>query len=211
MSNTENEINAATNIYAEPIFVVNLSDCHFYHTVELPELGLQYGEWDLRGDFDRYVGGIAFEGKRVLDVGCGSGFLSISAEQRGAREVVSFDMDDSRRQHWLPFHSKLAYRSPAEFQAQHNRWIAQWRNAYWLTHRLFGSKAKAIYGDIYNFPVEAGGFDVVLVCSILEHLSDPIRALASVCKVAASELVITGPVLETEENIARFEGDSSRP
>jgi SAM-dependent methyltransferase len=179
--------------------------------MDLPEFGVQKGEWDLRGDFERYIGGVSLEGKRVLDIGCGAGFLSFSAEQRGAREVVSFDMDDACRQHWLPFHEKLAYRSPAEFAAQHNLWLAKWRNAYWLSHRLLGSRAKAIYGDVYEFPQEAGQFDVVFVCSILEHLADPIRALASITRVAASEIVITTSVIKTEDKIARFDGDASRP
>jgi SAM-dependent methyltransferase len=139
------------------------------------------------------------------------GLLSFSAESAGAREVVSFDMDDSRRQHWLPFHRKPAYTSPAEFQAKHNKWIQQWRNAYWLAHRLGRSQAKVIYGDVYDFPVAAGEFDIVLVCSILEHLADPIRALASVARVAVSELVINSVIIDTDDKIARFEGDASRP
>ena len=201
----------AAELYAKPLLVDGVSDCFFYHTTELPGLGVQIGEWDLRGDVDQYVGNVSFTGKRVLDVGCGTGFLSFSAERAGAREVVSFDMDDSRRQHLLPFHMKLPYTSPDEWHALHNKRLQQWRNAYWLSHRLNGSRAKVIYGDVYDFPVAAGQFDLVLVCSILEHLSDPIRALASISRVAASELVITGPLLETDERIAHLETDASQP
>ena len=198
-------------LYAKPIFVNDISQCYFYHTTDVPGLGVQLGEWDLRNAFDQYVGHVSFDRKRVLDVGCGSGFLSYSAEDAGAREVVSFDMDDSRRQHWLPFHSKLAYADPPKFRAEHNKSIQRWRNAYWLSHRLKGSHAKVIYGDVYDFPVAAGKFDVVLVCSILEHLADPISALASIARVAASKLVITTPIIDTNKKIARFEGDASRP
>ncbi len=197
--------------YATPLFVSDPSECHFYHTTDLPGIGVQKGEWDLRGSFEDYVGGVSFSGKRVLDVGCGSGFLSFSAEKQGASEVVSFDMDDSKRQHFLPFYQKLHYTDPERFQAEHNKWIQRWRNAYWLTHRLSDSNAKVIYGDVYDIPRSAGQFDVVLVCSILEHLSDPIRALASIGHVARSELVITTPALETDEKIARFFGDAGRP
>jgi SAM-dependent methyltransferase len=211
MSETIDQRSVTEELYAKPIDVDDISSCYFYHTVDLPGIGLQKGEWDLRGDFDDYVGRVDFTGKRVLDVGCGSGFLSFSAEERNASEVVSFDMDDAARQHWLPFHDKLAFRSPAEFHARHNQWLAQWRNAYWLLHKLKGSKAKALYGDVYNFPREAGEFDIVLVCSLLEHLSDPIRALASLSRVARSHLVITTPVIETDDKIARFHGDAHRP
>lgn len=34
------------------------------------------------------------EGKRVLDCGCGTGILSIVASKRGAKEVVSYDIDE---------------------------------------------------------------------------------------------------------------------
>jgi SAM-dependent methyltransferase len=198
-------------LYAEPIVVSDISECYFYHTTDLPDFGVQRGQWDLRGSFEEYVGRTSFAGKRVLDVGCASGFLSFCAERLGAREVVSFDMDDSKRQHWLPFHNKLHYTDPAKFQAEHNKWIQKWRNAYWLTHRLSGSRAKVIYGDVYDMPQAAGQFDVVLVCSILEHLSDPIWALASIARVAYSELVITAPVIESDDKIAEFRGDAERP
>ncbi|MBV9971725.1 MAG: hypothetical protein JO135_00155, partial [Candidatus Eremiobacteraeota bacterium] len=34
--------------YAEPRTVTNLSDCYFYHTMEIPGYGLVEGQWDLR-------------------------------------------------------------------------------------------------------------------------------------------------------------------
>jgi SAM-dependent methyltransferase len=41
----------------------------------------------------RMLGGISFEGKRVLDVGCRDGLFSFEAERRGAREVIGIDND----------------------------------------------------------------------------------------------------------------------
>ncbi|HKR00197.1 MAG TPA: hypothetical protein VJT09_05960, partial [Pyrinomonadaceae bacterium] len=92
---------------AEPRFVENLDDCFFYHTMDLPGLGLVHGHWDLRGRFDDYIGGVSVAGKSVLDVGAATGFLSFEAERRGARRVLSFDMNDVRQQAFLPFKDKL--------------------------------------------------------------------------------------------------------
>ncbi len=67
------------------------------------------------------------------------------------------------------------------------------------------------YGDVYDIRRDIGTFDVALVCSLLEHLSDPIRALASIARVTTGKMVITGPLIATEEPIAQFLGDASRP
>lgn len=198
-------------LYAEPRHVTDLESCYFYHTVDLPDYGVQQGEWDLRGDFGKYTDGYDFTGKRVLDIGAGSGFLTFSAEQAGAREVVSFDMDTSYRQDFLPQHDSLQFRDREAFASQHDQWIDKWRNAYWLTHRLNNSKARIHYGDVYRLPKELGRFDVTIVGSILEHLADPIKALASISRVTADDMIIVTPMEETEDKIARFMGDADRP
>ncbi len=198
-------------MYVEPRHVTDPSVCFFYHTMDLPTLGIVRGQWDLRGRFDEYVGHVPLSGRRVLDVGCGTGFLTFSAEGAGAREVVSFDMDDARRQHWLPFKDKLPYTDPEAFARQHNVWLDRWHNGYWFCHRLLGSRAKVVYGDVYDLPRDLGPFDVAIVGSVLEHLSDPIRALASMARLTTERLAIVTPVLDTEEKIARFDGDAARP
>jgi ubiquinone/menaquinone biosynthesis C-methylase UbiE len=35
-------------------------------------------------------------------------------------------------------------------------------------------------GDIYQLPYRTGSFDHVFVCFVLEHLADPLRALAGI-------------------------------
>jgi len=198
-------------MYVDPRVVTDVSTCYFYHSMDLPGIGEVKGEWDLRRDFDRYVGHVDFEGQRVLDVGCGSGFLSFSAEEAGAGEVVSFDMDHVKRQHWIPFIQNASYFAPEKYLVTHNKWVDKWKNGYWFAHRLLQSNAKALYGDVYDIPKSIGSFDVILVCSILEHLSDPVRALASISKLAAEVIVITTPIIESSERIARFEATTSRP
>jgi 2-polyprenyl-3-methyl-5-hydroxy-6-metoxy-1,4-benzoquinol methylase len=182
MTNARGTGGAISTIYAEPQFVADPTGCTFYHSTDLPRFGLQVGPWDLRGQFRDYMGDVTCTGQRVLDIGCASGFLSFSAEQEGASEVVSFDMDNASRQHLLPFCDKEYYRNYPSWVKKQTAHIKTWHKAYWLTHRLLESKARVHYGDVYALPDELGLFDVVIVGAIVEHLSDPIRALASIAR-----------------------------
>ena len=157
------------------------------------------------------MGDVVCTGKRVLDIGCASGFLSFSAEQDGASEVVSFDMDNASRQHLLPFQEKAYFRDHEAWVAAQTAFIEKWHKGYWLTHRLLNSKAKMVYGDVYNLPEAIGVFDIVIVGAVLEHLSDPIRALASIARHATGTIVINTDMLETEDRIARFDGHADFP
>jgi SAM-dependent methyltransferase len=198
-------------LFAPPRFIERLEDCFFYHAMELPGFGLIPAHWDLRGRFDDYVGGVNVEGKSVLDIGTATGFLSFEAEKRGASRVVSFDQSDGADQTFLPFKDKLHYRDRARWSVQYRAEIERWKNAYWLSHRLLGSKAEVFYGDIYDLPAELGEFDVTVVGSVLEHLSDPISALGSVARLTKERIVVVTPLLETDQPIARFEGRADNP
>jgi SAM-dependent methyltransferase len=200
-----------TQLLAPPRFIERVEDCFFYHAMELPGFGLIPAHWDLRGRFDDYVGGVEVAGKSVLDIGTATGFLSFEAEKRGASRVVSFDQSDGADQTFLPFKDKLYYRDRARWAGQYRAEIERWKNAYWLSHRLLGSKAEVFYGNVYDLPAELGEFDISIVGSVLEHLSDPITALASIARLTKERIVVVTPLLDTEEPIARFEGRASQP
>jgi len=197
--------------FAPPRQIGDLSDCFFYHTITLPGFGEVRGHWDLRGRFDDYLGHVDVNGKSVIDIGTATGFLSFEAERNGANEVVSFDMAHAKQQNFLPFKDKLHYRDPARWAEKHNVEVEQWKNAYWLCHRLLNSRAKVYYGDIYDLPVGLGQFDIAIVGSVLEHLSDPVTALASIARLVRETIVVVAPLIESDEKIARFEGSADRP
>jgi len=199
------------SLLAAPRYVDKLSDCFFYHTMDLPGFGLARGHWDLRGRFNEYIGGVNLAGKSVIDVGTATGFLSFEAEKSGAARVLSFDIADPRQQAFLPFKDKLYSRDPARWAEEYGAEIEQWKNAYWLCHRLLNSKAEVHYGDIYDLPRELGQFDVAIVGSVLEHLSDQITALASIARLTTETIVIVSPMLATEERIAQFGALASHP
>src|ERR1700704_2245126 len=200
-----------TPALAEPRYVDRLEDCFFYHTIDLPGFGLVSAHWDLRGRFDDYVGGVEVAGKSVLDVGTATGFLSFEAEKKGAARVLSFDMGDARQQTFLPFKGNLYYREPGRWAAVYGAEIELWKNSYWLCHRLLNSKAEVYYGDIYHLPEALSQFDIAIVGSVLEHLSDQITALASIARLTKETIVIVSPLLQTEERIAQFESLASNP
>ena len=198
-------------ILAEPRYVENPADCFFYHTMDLPGFGEVRGHWDLRGRFNEYIGGVDLAGKSVIDVGAATGFLSFEAEKSGAARVLSFDIADARQQTFLPFKDKLYSRDPERWAAEYGAEIERWKNAYWLCHRLLGSRAEVYYGNIYELPAELGQFDVAIVGSVLEHLSDQITALASIARLTKETIVVVSPLLVSEDCIARFGALADHP
>lgn len=198
-------------MFVEPRHVESPEQCDFYHTMELPTLGVVKGHWDLRGRFDDYVSDAKVSGRSVLDIGTATGFLSFEAERRGASRVVSHDMGDVCEQTFVPFRDNLSMRSPNEWYAHYSAEIERWKNAYWLCHRELGSKADVFYGDLHELPVALGEFDVAIIGSVLEHLRDPVRALQSVARLTRETLVIVTPVIESDETIAQFEPRTSAP
>ena len=205
-----NELGDNGALFASPRVITDLNDCYFYHTMDLPEFGLIRAHWDLRGRFDEYIGGVDVAGKSVLDIGTATGFLSFEAEKRGAR-VVSFDMEKGSQQTFLPFKDKPYYSDHDRWADEYSAQIEKWKNAYWLCHRLLESNARVYYGDIYNLPSSLGQFDVTIVGSVLEHLSDQVTALASIARVTAETLVLVTPLLDSDEPVARFEPRASNP
>src|SRR6185436_55458 len=144
--------------YVQPWDVKDVAECSFYHVTDLPGLGTVGDTWDLRKTIDDYLGRFDFKGKRVLDVGSASGFLTFAMEQKGA-SVVSFDIREGAEWNIVPYSSPKFDR--AELVRQLEWHIPRIKKAYWLAHRAFQSKAKAYYGDIYDFPSALGEFDVV--------------------------------------------------
>ena len=190
-------------LFARPRHVENPSQCLFYHTMDLPGLGLVEGQWDLRGRVDDYIGGVFVAGKRVLDVGAASGFLSFELERRGA-EVVSFDADVAARIAMLPFKDSLYSTKRTDWERNTNSYLDSLKNSYWLAHRLYGSKNKAFYGDVYDLPESLGMFEVAVVGQILVHLRDPITALASIARRCSDTLIIVEGMLDSDDSIAKF-------
>tara|TARA_B100000959_G_C14851345_1_gene570243 strand:+ start:111 stop:887 length:777 start_codon:yes stop_codon:yes gene_type:complete len=174
------------NIWVKKRKNLNINECYFYHTTQLPNHGLIKGEWDLRGNEKKYLGEVDVNGKRVLEIGTASGCLCFFMEQNGA-EVVAYDLSDKDDWDIVPY-SKM---DNAKIISERKQKILKLNNSFWITHEALRSKAKAIYGTVYNIPKEIGMFDICTMGSILLHLRDPFLALQKASSFTKKTIIIT--------------------
>lgn len=180
--------------FVTPRHVERVEDCTFYHTVDLPGLGLQRGVWDLRHVVDAYIGNADVAGKTVLDVGTGSGFMCFEMEKRGAN-VIAFDFDAALGEHLhdvVPFHDfeQRAGSTREQFWQRLASGLDSMKNSFWLSHRVLNSKARAIYGDVYDLDADLP-VDIVFMGNILLHLASPVQALNNFAPYAREAFIVT--------------------
>jgi hypothetical protein len=163
------------NFFAVPLKVKDVSDCDFYHTMELPGYGVMDGEWDLRRGVDEYLGKVAFAAQRVLEIGPASGFLTFEMEKRGA-EVVSVEVTEDRDWDFVPYPASRL----EEVFGPRRIVMQRLKNSYWFSHAAHHSRAKVYYGDVYHLPAVLGEFDIAVMGSLLLHCRDPLRIVGFV-------------------------------
>jgi SAM-dependent methyltransferase len=174
--------------------------------MDLPGVGTIGNTWDLRKTIHDYLGRFDFTGKRVLDVGSASGFLTFEMERRGA-SVVSFDIQAGSEWNYVP------YASPA-FDVKELTERLEWdirriKRAYWYAHRALQSRASVYYGNIYDIPAALGAFDVVNFGMVLPHLRDPFLAMQSAARLSRRWVIITQQSMQTAEPVMRFIPDAA--
>lgn len=197
------------NIFQKPWTGIKLEDCIFYHSFDLPDGRSIAGDWDMRGKFNQYVGHVPLSGKKVIDFGTASGFLSFEAEKQGA-DVVSFDADSTARYTRLPHATSEYARDPDAAIRRENKWLDGVKCSYWYIHQALKSKNKVVYGDIYSPPSELGLFDVAFIGQFLVHNRSGIDVLQAVAKSTIDYLIITEGIWQIEEPGAKFIGRADR-
>jgi hypothetical protein len=154
--------------------------------MDLPGHGTVEGLFDLRGTVDEYLGGVDLRGKRVLELGTADGFLCFEMERRGA-DVVAYDLSEAQRWDFVPATGRQA----ADLVSEYQRNVRRLNDAFWLAHRLHGSRARVVYGSLYDVPASIGPVDITTFGCVLLHVRDPFLALARGAALAKERVVVT--------------------
>lgn len=176
---------SAGDLYVPPRHVEDVDDCIFYHVMDMPGHGVVGNQWDLRGSERAYLGDVPLQGKRVLEIGPATGFLTFHMEAEGA-EVVAVELAPESDWDVVP-HAGLDLDAVVR---DRRPVMERMRNGFWFAHERHRSKARVHYGSAYDLPAELGHFDVAVLASILLHTRDPLRIVEG-CAKHADAVVVT--------------------
>lgn len=186
-------------------------DCVFYHSMTYPEGDSVEGAWDIRGLFDQYVGGYPLRGKTVLDVGTAGGFLAFEAERAGAT-VTALDAGTAAEFDRIPFGRSIYQNDRRRHVAELEAWFKTLRNGFWYSWNRLGSRAEVVYAPLSRLPYWDRKFDVVFAGAIIEHLSDPVAALANIAMLAKEAVIVAfTDVIDDSRQIMQTANDWSDP
>jgi SAM-dependent methyltransferase len=177
---------AEPNPYAPPRSVTALTECYFYHTMDIPGVGTVDGQWDLRPGISRYLGDVSFRDKRVLEIGTASGFVCFAIEARGG-SVVAVDLSEHESWDIVPY----ADADVAALAKDRRAVVRLVNNSFWFCHRAFGSRAQMVYSTAYQVPEVVGQVDVAVFGCVLLHLRDPWLALERVARFTRETIIVT--------------------
>lgn len=172
-------------LYAEPREITDPEQCSYYHSMDIPGHGEVHGFFDLRSSVDEYLGPVDFTGKRVLEIGPGSGFLTFEMEKRGA-EIVCVELSEDKPWDYVP------YQHPQfdEWLEGQREYMHRQRNGFWYAHAALQSKARVHYGSAYHLPKELGRFQIATMAAVLLHNRDPLGIIANCAQITDERLVI---------------------
>ena len=177
--------------FEAPWKVENISECLFYHSIELPGHGLIDGHWDLRNCIKDYLGNQAFSGKRVIDVGAASGYLSFEMEKRGGN-IIAFDGRDDDINIIPYFNFEALYGCTLDqFKQNFSKSQKALKNSFWFCHEKLRSNVQVVYGDIYAPPKQIGQVEYVTFGNVLLHTQNPLQVISEFSAFATEKVIIT--------------------
>ena len=167
-------------------FVENLREqvgkLTWYHTIDLGNGIVTPGIYDHRPLLYHYGLPESLVGKTVLDIGTASGFFAFEFEKRGASKVVATDLP-----RWTDHDVSPKYRA----QLSDEEFESYLKDPFSLAKKVLNSKVIKREISIYEIsPETVGEFDVVFCGSLLQHLTDPIKALFNIREVTREQAIV---------------------
>lgn len=164
-----------------------LADCSFYHTLDLPGIGMVPGCWDLRDTIDDYFGGHNFKGQTVLELGTASGFCAFHMAKQGAK-VTGCDLPEGRMFNTVPY-ATMGAASLEELRVGYDVYIDRMKRGFWLSQRLLGLPVDMMYLQITDLKNIDVMFDTVVTAQTLVHMMNPIEAFFCLAAKAKETLI----------------------
>jgi len=178
---------------------ISLDECEWYHAMEIPGIpdsGVTPSvSFDCREDIGNILGNLDYNGKKVLNLGSITGYLSFEAERRGG-DVTSIDLSvdptqmskqQATERDWVPRANEDWKKDLKGFM---NREVLR-RNAFWYAHKALNSKSRMLISHANNLPKELDAHDIGIIFSVLLHIRDPFLALQRMCSHVNEKIVIT--------------------
>jgi tRNA (mo5U34)-methyltransferase len=185
----------------------------FYHSLDLGEGWETVGDFDIRPQIHRYGFPESMQDTTVLDVGRASGYFSFEFERRGAK-VCSTELPDPLCKDHVGYEfGREVHRrkyKPSEldtFRAGNGA-----RVDFFLARHILGSNVESVFTSAYDLNPEMFGgrtFDLVFMGSLLNHIANPMQALAAARSVTKRTFVICNPIdpkLDQSQPLAGFVG-----
>lgn len=171
--------------FATPRLGVSRDDCYFYTHMETPDGGLIPGDWDLRHCVDAHLGFSDFAGRRVLEIGPASGFLTFAMEDRGA-DVTAVELGGNYLGDVVPHHDLDMDAANRERAVLLDRLF----NSFWFSHEQRGSRSRVYHGDARRLPDFGHDFEIGVLASIMLHSTDALGVLTGVARRVSQRIVI---------------------
>lgn len=165
----------------------NLENLDWYHTIELQSGHITKGRYDWR-PYLKYFDFGNLDGKKVLDIGCGSGFFSFHFETLGA-SVTALDIPSQEKSDYC-----MVGEENVKLQSKCNKYTDH-KNAFSIAADMLNSNVKRIEIDLYDItPKNVGVYDLIFCNDVLLHLTDPFKALNIFKKVCGDTMIIGTPI-----------------
>lgn len=186
-------MNIATATRSE--LVAEIPNVLWYHAIELGDGLVTPGVFDIRPHLAGYGFPEDMRGMKVLDVGSASGFFSFEFERRGAT-VTALDLPSPLDKDWVGGDLTIEHqraRNAGHFALDET--IPGQRMDFPIAARLLESKVRRVFAKIYDVKAAVGGeqFDLVFCGSILNHLANPMAALAAIRSVTKGQIIVANP------------------